>query len=199
MANLNGLENLVIIGGYIRISENKVLVNIQSLSNLSSIGGSIVIRNNNILKSLNGLENIDPLSIQSGNGFDYIEIQNNPMLSTCAMESICEALILPWISTDIYNNASGCDTVSEILSACISPVADIKQKEKEIVLFPNPAQDEIAVVAEVDAEVRIFNSIGQSVGGINTRQGSHAVDISWLDAGLYFFKCNNIVHRIVKY
>ena len=200
LADLEGLSNLSSVKGNLQIRKNNNLKSISNLENLSLISGSIVVENNAVLNSLHGIHNIDPLSIKSISNLHDIEIQNNPMLSTCAVESICEVLILPWISTDIYNNAPGCDTVSEILSACISSTTDVKQKEKEIVLFPNPAQDEIAIIAEVDAEVRIFNSTGQSVGSINIRRGRHAMDISWLDTGLYFFKCNNnIVHKIVKY
>ena len=153
LTNLDGLENLALIDGNLNMRDNDSLSDISALSNLSyvngdfiiinnafanispliglsSINGSIIIRGNDVLSNLNGLKNINPLSIQSTSGAEDIEIQNNPMLSTCAVESICEALILPWISTDIYNNAPGCDTVSEILDACISPVADIKTERK---------------------------------------------------------------------
>ena len=130
LTSLYGLENLSAVDGGIGISNNDLLKNLNGLDNMLSINGSIIIRDNDVLSNLNGLKNINPLSIQSTSGAEDIEIQNNPMLSTCAVESICEALILPWISTDIYNNAPGCDTVSEILDALYQPRSRYKTERK---------------------------------------------------------------------
>jgi hypothetical protein len=136
LINLNGLSNLTSLGGELRLDENYSLTNIDQLSNLTSIDGNLYINDNHSLEDLNGLSglttingciylnqndnlssiegiaNINPETIKyifdpNFPGED-IMIKNNPLLSGCAVLSICTALGLPGTTYSIENNATGC-------------------------------------------------------------------------------------------
>ena len=58
ITNLNGLNVLTSIGGYLWIDDNAALTSLTGLENITSIGGDLVIYANNALTSLTGLENL---------------------------------------------------------------------------------------------------------------------------------------------
>lgn len=71
------------------------------------------------MSSLSGLGNIDPSTIMSQiSVIDDIIITDNPMLSVCEVGSICSALNSGQVTTNVMNNATGCDGNAEILTAC---------------------------------------------------------------------------------
>jgi len=118
LANLTGLSNLNSIAGYLNIYSNSSLSDISALSSLTSIDGFLAIIYNNNITSLDGLQNINPATIQSStSGYDDINLHNNTSLSECEVLSICEVLNNGG-STDIHDNASGCDSEAEVTEAC---------------------------------------------------------------------------------
>jgi cysteine-rich repeat protein len=136
LPNLNGLSNLVTVTGTINISgnnsltsfagmtslqtagdldisSNDVLNDLSSLVSLAAVNGRIYITNNAVLASLNGLQNIAPNSIQG------LNIYNNPNLSLCEVNSICQYLHIGNIGpASIYDNATGCNSVGEVKAIC---------------------------------------------------------------------------------
>lgn len=119
LTNLTGLENLTSIANYLYLRNNNALINLLGLENLTSIGGRIVVRDNAVLTSLSGIQNIDPSTIEANNTYDEdLEIFNNPMLSECEVQSICDVVNDPNKTTDIHDNMTGCDTESEVEAAC---------------------------------------------------------------------------------
>lgn len=119
LASLLGLQNLNSVGGDLYVFENASLVNLSGLESLSSINGAIVVADNASLTSLNGIQNIDPASIQSmSSSLQDLEIYNNPLLSDCAIQSICDFLALPMRTTNINGNGGACDTRTAIEQAC---------------------------------------------------------------------------------
>jgi hypothetical protein len=118
LANLTGLSNLNSIAGFLNIYSNSSLSDISALSSLTSIDGFLAIIYNNNITSLDGLQNINPATIQSStSGYDDINLHNNTSLSECEVLSICEVLNNGG-STDIHDNASGCDSEAEVTEAC---------------------------------------------------------------------------------
>ena len=61
------------------------------------------------LSSLNGLDNITQV--------DYFRMNNNPNLSECAIESVCNHLS----ATYAYSNKTGCNSSAEIAADCSGP------------------------------------------------------------------------------
>jgi len=112
ITDLAGLENLNSLGGSLIISHNTALSNLSGLNNLTSIGGDITIFSNDAMTSLSGLENLDAGSI--GN----LSIFNNLSLISCEVQSICEYLVSPNGTVDIYFNAVGCNNPWEIANTC---------------------------------------------------------------------------------
>jgi len=108
---LSGLNSLTSIGGYLYIMAN-ALIDLSGLENVLSIGGDLIVTSNENLQSMAGLENLDPTTIA-----DLI-INNNPALSMCHIENICDYLSIPGGAVSIYNNATGCNTPPEVAEGC---------------------------------------------------------------------------------
>lgn len=113
LSGLSDLANLRKLGGSLSISQCNLLTNLAGLEGLDSIDGRIYIFSNLNLESLEGIQNIDPQTIRPL-GNSAIQIEDNPRLMTCNVESICEALRVLRRSYQIGNNAVGCDHISQI-------------------------------------------------------------------------------------
>ena len=115
LVSLTGLEGLNEINGNLTIGwlgGNSSLINIEGLENLTSIDGRLWIQNNSVLNSLSGLNNIDEGSITD------LYIFDNDSLSECEVQSICNYLVSPNGSVNIFGNAHGCESPSEVADAC---------------------------------------------------------------------------------
>ncbi|HEY3387576.1 MAG TPA: T9SS type A sorting domain-containing protein [Saprospiraceae bacterium] len=113
LTSFSDLSNLNAIDGSLRIYDCNSLTDLGGLENLDSINGHIFIFRNKNLESLEGIQHIDPQSIRS-TGNSAITITDNPRLSTCNVESICEALRGLRKTYHIEDNAPGCDHISQI-------------------------------------------------------------------------------------
>ena len=133
LSNLNGLANISTIGGHLNIVGNKALTSFSGLKNLTKVNGYIKISSNESLSSLNGLQNIDPSTIKSEDSNEDLEIVNNPNLSDCEVQSICTFLDFEGITTNIKNNADGCNSAEEACPDCPEGdfVFDTQQKINE--------------------------------------------------------------------
>ena len=114
LKSLDGLDNLESIGGFLSFRNNDVLDDLQGLSGVTSIDGELLIDGQLKLATLDGLENIDPASITE------LTITNSPLLTECAVSSICGYLQRDGISVTVNNNATGCNTGQEIIDDCFS-------------------------------------------------------------------------------
>jgi len=77
MTNLDGLNNLLLIGEGLSIYSNSALTNLSGLNSLYSIGGSLKIVNNDMLQNLNGL---DALNLVGG----LVQFHGNASLTNIA-------------------------------------------------------------------------------------------------------------------
>jgi len=122
LTNLDGLLQVTSLGGYLRIEYNESLTNLDGLSQITSIAGYLRIDNNNVLIDISGISNIDANTINAYG--DDLLIYNNPVLSVCEVQSVCEFIDLangdPDLTTDIHDNASGCNSEAEVDAACPS-------------------------------------------------------------------------------
>lgn len=112
LAEINGLENVVFIGGDFVISDNDLMSTLQGLSGLNAIDGELLITNNQNLLSLEGLDNIIEGSIE------LLTITNNPLLDECHVESICNFLSYPDYQAEIHDNDTSCSSVEVVLNEC---------------------------------------------------------------------------------
>jgi hypothetical protein len=183
LSNLTGLDNLTSVGGVLSIGGNPTLISIAELTNLTSIGGGLSITGNNGLTSLKGLDNISAGSIVS------IYIIDNPMLSNCAIKSICDYLVSP--NSTIGYNAPGCNSPEEVEAACSAVSVNDLLPAGGFAIYPNPSSDLITIKTFESHENRfisIVNLKGQELIYCQVTEPVTAMDISSLPGGVYFIK-----------
>ncbi|MBW6459488.1 MAG: T9SS type A sorting domain-containing protein [Bacteroidales bacterium] len=110
LESLAGLENLTYIGGGLSV-EGLNLTDLTGLINVTVISGNLLIAYTT-LTSLTGLENLTAGFIEK------LIISDNPLLSDCQIESICEYLAAPNGVLTIARNAFGCNSVVELSLSC---------------------------------------------------------------------------------
>ena len=155
---------------------------------------------NSSLCCLSGLDNIMPESIFN------LNIHNNPLLTMCAVESICDYLVNPAGAVDIHENASGCNSIEEIELACniIPSVEDLTSNNK-FKITPNPCSGSINLRYKTyEVGTLIFDVMDLSGVKVksqtfeNLKPGTHEleIDLNDLPAGIYFctLKIENELH-----
>jgi hypothetical protein len=181
LTDLSGLENVTFIGDYIDITSNISLSSLAELQNVSSEGLGIYIGRNDTLTTLSGLDNIEGSSITN------LSIYSNMSLSTCHVQSICDYLAtspIPWF-TSIGDNAPGCNSQEEVEEACEAISVEEPRFEGHLMLYPNPACQELNISAEgftID-ELVIYTLAGQQI--FDLRAKGETIDISALTPGMY--------------
>ena len=110
LESLACLENLTYIGGGMSI-EGLGLTDLTGLNNVTVISGNLLIASTT-LTSLTGLENLTAGFIEK------LNISDNPLLSDCQIESICQYLAAPNGVLTIARNAPGCNSVVELSLSC---------------------------------------------------------------------------------
>ncbi len=184
LVGLGGLDKLTSVGADFWLTDNAQMHNLSKLTNLVSINGVLTISENDVLVDLTGLDNIDPASI------DTVVIKDNPMLTICAIQSVCDHLAASGES-DISNNATGCNSKAEVTAACGNISIDewSSIKPTDILVYPNPARD--IIIIEVDnldgSELHIYSLTGILMQ-TNQLSEDGQVDISGLANGLYLLE-----------
>jgi len=132
LTNLDGLAKLNSVGRDLYIGGNADLANIDGLAKLASVGGDLEIENNQSLTNLDGLANltsVGELFANIGTLRGYLQIYNNDVLTNC--QGIAPVLGWPSGPPDdsvggeitIESNATGCNSVEEILASYSPPAA----------------------------------------------------------------------------
>ncbi|TXI85783.1 MAG: T9SS type A sorting domain-containing protein [Crocinitomicaceae bacterium] len=223
LLNVNGLSSITgDLGQFAEliISDNFLLNDLTGFSGITAVS-NLVIDNNTDLSSINGLNgfthfnsalnagiqltnNPSLTSISGLNGVDVntitsVNIQNNSSLATCNENWICDYLGSSSPNATISNNATGCNSDTEVSSTCGLGLID--EQQIHVTIFPNPAETfiEIEGLESGVMELEIVNLEGSSL--IKT-QLLH-VDISTLPAGVYFVKGRTdselfFIEKIVK-
>ena len=114
LADFKGIDKLTFIGGSLLIENNAALVSFKGLDSLKSLGGDIKIDLNENLTSLSGLDSINAGSVSN------LHLFNNPLLSDCAVHSVCDYLSNPVGTVEIHDNADRCNSRKEVKSWCDS-------------------------------------------------------------------------------
>ncbi len=120
ITNLHGLLGVIHVGaaasGILMIYGNTALTNLHGLDSIKTLGGAftriIRIQNNPTLTDIQALNNV---AISNPSEFT---IENNPNLSTCNVDFICNYIdFFPIVN--LSGNDCGCNTIEEIQWNCV--------------------------------------------------------------------------------
>ena len=64
-------------------------------------------------------------------------------------------------------------------------------------LYPNPAVDQLNIVLNKDAEITVYNIMGQAVMTMEGRAGANTLDITSLTSGIYFVNAGNDTQKFI--
>ena len=79
-----------------------------------------------------------------------------------------------------------------------------KQEKAEVVIYPNPTQNQVSIIAaKAELEnVKIYNVFGQEVTNnttiVNQNSTQITVDMSSLNTGVYYVITKNSVNKVLK-
>jgi len=177
LISLSGLDNLTTVRKFLEIEHNESLVSLTALNKLTSIGDNLIIWNNAVLANLTGLNNIDAGSIIG------LGIAENPNLSNCEVESICNYLSSPIGEILISDNAPGCNDQEEIVKACEGSSVDEIDISNQLSIYPNPFSTSTTIEYELQnsefVTVTILSNLGKQIMMIREKQSSGKQQITW--------------------
>jgi len=210
LVNFIGLDNLTSIGS-LQIFSNPSLSSLNGLENLTTIEGSLEIGcdiagngSNPVLSSLGGIHNVDYIG-------ENLWIINNPSLSICEIEPICDYLANPNGEINICDNAAGCNSMEEVEQACQTATIEALADTEPVIIKPNPFSTSTTIEFKLDQPgktyIKIYNQIGQQI-----EERENAIDqkgkniFFWnshhLPPGIYYIRLetnNNVLtEKIVK-
>jgi len=111
LLDLTGLEALTSVGD-LHIADNDALLALDGLDSLTTVENHLGIIGNLTLASLSGLDSL-------GDGGEWLEIRDNPSLSSCDVDMLVERLVAGgWTGhTEIYHNddQGACHCTEQIL------------------------------------------------------------------------------------
>lgn len=199
ITNLEGLSVIHSINGPLEIKYNTDLASLNGLDSLVSIAGALNISGNSVLSDISALSQLDTGSMT------FLAITNNPLLSTCEIESVCDYLFGPFGSThyNIMGNNDGCKSLDEVMMACTVGFKEIIKEDKFLHISPNPAFTQITVetpgfsspfparttnAVQSGGLISIFNLNGQEMIKQPVVESVTVIDISTLPSGVYFVR-----------
>jgi hypothetical protein len=195
LISLAGVENLESIGGYLVFEDNSRLVSLAGLENLTEISGEgLGIWRNDGLASLEGLDNVD------GGSIDNLVIFENPLLSNCAVQSICDRLASSYSNVEIYDNAPGCNNPEEVEEGCETVSLDesaVVSRQSSVKVYPNPTSGivncQFGIVNSQRVTIKIYDLHGRQVATVVDEvlpPGEHTVsfDATHLLSGVYIYR-----------
>lgn len=183
ITNLTGVESLTSVGDGISINKCTAVTNLNGLENLTTVtGGGIVITGCNALTSISGIENINTNSIS------WLTITDNDSLSECEVQSVCNALGNPNIEIKINNNAPGCDSITQVVEACIEDTITHTTTTERVLnsrlsIYPNPANDMLTIEIGENAFVSFIDLSGKILFTTEIIAGNTKIPLAHLTPG----------------
>lgn len=183
LLNLNFLSNIQNSLDKLIISENYFLTSLEGLEKMTTIEEELVISDNYNITNIKALQNtvLDPVA--------ELEIENNPKLSICNYQSICNFLSYPNAEYKISDNHTGCSAYDEI--DCNNTIVNTKEvgQVSELIVYPNPARDFLTIEYEHSntAILTIANLRGQLVKRLelNPNDKKTKITVQDFNQGIY--------------
>ncbi|MCF6280440.1 MAG: T9SS type A sorting domain-containing protein [Flavobacteriaceae bacterium] len=222
LTDFTGLNNLGSVGTFLRVINNAAILNLNGFDSLSSLGTYFHVGNNTAMTTLNGVETLATIGtnieivggmpnltdISGISNIDYttitgLFITDNTSLAVCEELNICTYLDNGGAAS-ISGNATGCATVAEVNTACISVLGvDEYSLENKLSIYPNPVKDRLnikLVQGEEIEKILIYSTLGKLVKEYEVINNS--INVKNLKSGIYILKVitkNTILtEKIVK-
>ncbi|MBU3928609.1 MAG: T9SS type A sorting domain-containing protein [Bacteroidetes bacterium] len=190
LVSLAGLENISSDVTHIILLNNPVLTDLTGLHNINSISVTLGIRNNNLLSDLSDLENIKL------DGMQNLVVKNNPLLSECEIQNICNYLSASTGNIEISENAVGCNNQQEVQLACFSGSQDYNISLKPEV-YPNPAKNILFIRSNGDLieQAVLYDTFGRKI--IEQKNNVENINIANVESGFYVLELevNELIFR----
>ena len=173
--NLSDLESLRSIDE-LHIRLNDRIQRLTPLPRDCDLGGLYIFR-------CDSINDVSAFDVVDTDDMDYLDFSDNPLLSACSSPWVCRHIERGGTTT-LVDNAPGCNSQAEVLSACTTSSTDEEQPVSSAI-YPNPARD-ILYLPEgytAGADASIVGPDGQV--HLVIAAGDHTVDISGLTAGRY--------------
>ena len=106
------------------------------------------------------------------------------------------------LESGIYNYAVTAvyeDGESEKVTATATLTVSVAENNEVVfTMYPNPAKDFVTIESAKDAVVKIYSVNGQMLSQQNIIEGINTIDLSNLNAGMYFISVDETMVKIVK-
>ena len=106
------------------------------------------------------------------------------------------------LESGIYNYAVTAvyeDGESEKATATATLTVSVAENNEVVfTMYPNPAKDFVTIESAKDAVVKIYSVNGQMLSQQNINEGINTIDLSNLNAGMYFISVDETMVKIVK-
>jgi hypothetical protein len=186
LTSLAGLDNMTFIGDGLYIYNNPTLNNLTGLDNVTFIGGGLDIFYNSALTCLTGLDNIDAGSIKN------LSITSYPNLSKCEAQRVCDYLACPGGNIVIGCNAPGCNSQEEVSAARETISVEDVTPESWFSIYSNPASFQITIktstIPQKNTYLTLYDLNGRQLIKKQIMSETSVVDISSLPRGIYILK-----------
>ena len=91
------------------------------------------------------------------------------------------------------------DGESEKATATVNLTVSISENnEIAFMMYPNPAENYVTIESAKAADVKIYSISGQMLSQQNISEGTSIIDLSDLNAGIYFVSVNGTMVKVVK-
>jgi hypothetical protein len=91
------------------------------------------------------------------------------------------------------------DGESEKATAIVNLTVSISENnEIAFMMYPNPAENYVTIESAKAADVKIYSISGQMLSQQNISEGTSTIDLSDLNAGIYFVSVNGTMVKVVK-
>jgi hypothetical protein len=128
----------------------------------------------------------------------YIVKRNGEVIGETTSTSYNDVLVKDGVYTYAVYAAKTNGQMSAPVIVTIEASFDgvIEAQESMVMVYPNPANDVLNIVANGSVEYQLINSVGQVVMSGNV-EGSAHINVNDLNSGVYFLKVNENVQKVV--
>jgi len=166
LSDLSGLSGMTSID-HLVLDQIETLQTLSGLENMQQIG-FLALKRNDLLTDISALETLASIDMTT-------IIENNPLLSVCDYDFICELLEISPSDITVSGNDIGCSSLAELTDSCNPgecPASDVYLESQSDIdaffaLFPNCTELNVSVSITGDDVTNLngFTNIAHILGG----------------------------------